>query len=116
MKPNKQQQTLIAKLAKKLHPRKLNVSPQFGFIIGAILGQAWVTGPRGERSESAHFSITSDGFLLSGGMFIGSMEDCEENMRRIVAPLLNDQEKELFNALYLGRFTDWRHNKKLAIV
>jgi len=100
----------IISLVKKFHPSKVAMHPKTAFFIGAFLGQDWVKGPRGEKSSVAHFSITSDEFVVSGDMFLGGWEEIQTNLLDAAKqPKLTAEEKKVFNILFQSRFTDWRN-------
>ena len=100
----------LSLLVKKFHPSKVAMHPKTAFFIGAFLGQDWVTGPPGEKSTDAHFSITADEFVVSGDMFLGSWEDIQTNLLDAAKQSkLTAEEKKVFNELFQARFTDWRN-------
>jgi hypothetical protein len=76
------------------------------FIISTILGEDWVT----HADSSGGFSITSDGFVLSGSLLIGEVGDFERNVWGYVkvAELSND-EFRCFKLHYDAAVTDWRN-------
>ena len=76
------------------------MSSKMAFIIGAILGEDWATGPQGEESTGATFQITSDGFVVCGDMLIGTADEFEDNLVRLEqAAKLNEEQRKLFSEL-----------------
>lgn len=94
-------------LRAKLHPRVFpNCSPMMHYIMSTIVRADWVRAPRGV----GHFSITSDGFVVDGGVFLGSAADFQRNIQGYVeAAGLAPAERDLFSRLYSQAVTDWRH-------
>lgn len=100
----------LRELKDRLHPRRFpGMSPKMAFIVGAIIGEDWANGPRGETSPGSHFSITSDGGVICGNMFIGAASDFEDNLMRLEqAAKLNEEQRILFAKLKEVVVTDWR--------
>ena len=103
----------FAELKDRLHPRRYpGMSAKMAFIIGAILNEDWAAGPRGEKSIGTHFCITSDGFVTSGNMFIGGVEEFEDNILRLLqAAKCNEEQLKLFDALKMSVITDYRPHR-----
>lgn len=101
---------LIDNLQKKLHPSRFsNMSPKMAWIISAIIGTDWSKGPRGESPHGAHFSITSDGHIISGNMYLGDANEFKENIDNLIkCAELSTQEQQAFDLLFKNKITDWR--------
>lgn len=85
--------------------REVQTSDRMGWIVSTVLGQDWVTHPR----ASGGFSITSDGFVVSGGLFVGSLEDFQGNILGfLTAAGVTAAEFELFRGLYSLRVSTWQ--------
>jgi len=85
--------------------RMLKTGDQLMFCISLILGVDWVTHPR----AMGGLSITSDGFVVSGGLFIGSADELVRNLAGASEAVgLNEAEKEAFRDLFYNTVTDWR--------
>ena len=99
--------TIRESLIAKLHPARFpGMSPKMAAIVASFLGQDWVSPRLGS------FSITSDGFVMSGRHFLGSAEDFESNIARLLAVAeLNLEEMQLWGALYAARVDDWRTDR-----
>ena len=77
------------------------------FIVSCIIGANWAKGPRGETPNQS-FSITSDGFVTSGNMFIGNKNDFVNNIRILLdVSGLTSMERALFEQLYAEKVQDW---------
>lgn len=102
------QKKTLRSLRSKLHPRHFTgMSPKMGWIVSVFLGTDWAAGPRGEKPIGS-FSITSDGFVQIGNMFIGGKKDFERNLITLLhAAKLNMQEATLFSQLYADKVQDW---------
>lgn len=100
----------LNELKSRLHPSRFtDMSPKMAFIVGAILGEDWASGPRGEQASTTHFSVTSDGYVVAGNMFIGSADDFDDNLERLEqAAKLNEEQRKLFARLKALHVTDWR--------
>lgn len=100
-------------LAERINPRNLGYSAKMTAIVGAILGHDYgVRDRRGNRLTG--LSITSDGFVIahtepvSSGAFIGSADELEINIKRLLADAnLTDEEAHEWELAY-NRVTDWR--------
>ena len=103
----------LSELKTRLHPARFDgMSPKMAFIVGAILGENWASGPRGEQSKGTHFCITSDGFVTSGDMFIGSVDEFEDNLERLEqAAKLNEEQRIMFGTLKDSITTDYRSHR-----
>lgn len=110
MKKMPNEDITLRELKDRLHPRRFpGMSPKMAFIVGAIIGEDWAKGPRGETSPGSHFSITSDGFVVCGSMFIGDVEDFNGNLERLEqAAKLNEEQRILFAKRKAAVVTDWR--------
>jgi len=108
----------LKELKDRLHPRRYpGMSPKMAFIVGAILGEDWASGPRGEKSPGTHFHITSDGFVVSGDMFIGSVDDFENNLERLEqAAKLNEEQRKMFALLKSACVTDYRNLRQTRVL
>lgn len=100
----------LRELKDRLHPRHFpGMSPKMAFIVGAFLGEDWAKGPRGESSLNARFSITSDGFVICGNMFLGDASDFEGNLERLEQSAdFNEEQRILFAHLKRDKIKDWR--------
>ncbi len=100
----------LAELKQRLHPKRFtNMSPKMAFIVGAILGENWASGNRGEQSKDTKFCITSDGFVVSETIFIGSVDDFEDNLERLEqVAKLNEEQRQMFAKLRALAITDYR--------
>ncbi len=91
---------------------RLNTGDTLMFCISTILGTDWVTSPR----AAGGLSITSDGFVVSGGLFVGSADDLVRNLVNVCDLLeLTEDERDLLYELYRSRVTDWRMTRPLDI-
>jgi hypothetical protein len=95
-------QALKARLAAKLSPAKVRVSPMFHAILACLLGQTgW------SRPELAAVTVTNDGFLL--GMaegdvgfnhFLGAKADLDDNLSGLADAMgLTPKEKKFLLGL-----------------
>ena len=93
-------------LKEQLHPHRITgASDQMYFIISTILGAGWVEHPRAYGG----FSITSDGFVTSGGLFLGGVDDFERNVKGYVAAAeLPKHIENRFWDRYARIVSDWR--------
>jgi len=93
-------------LLKKLHPNRITgASDKMYYIISSIIGADWVTSDRGLGS----FSVTSDGFVIDCGLFLGSYDDFKRNVRGYIAVAeLTEKELAYFWTLYDMRVHDFR--------
>jgi hypothetical protein len=100
----------LKELKERLHPKRFTeMSSKMAFIVGAILAEDWASGPHGEKSPGTHFHITSDGYVISGNMFIGSVEEFENNLERLEqAAKLNEEQRKMFALLKDSCITDYR--------
>jgi hypothetical protein len=100
----------LRELKDLLHPRRFTeMSPKMAFIVGAIIGEDWAKGPRGETSPGSHFSITSDGFVICGNMFIGAVDEFDKNLEQLEqAAKLNEEQRILFACLKMMVVIDRR--------
>lgn len=98
----------LQNLITKLHPKRYsNMSAKMAWILSCILGTDWAKGPRGE-APTRHFSITSDGHVVSGDMYIGDKTDFISNITRLLEVAdLDEDERAAFLELYSIRVTDW---------
>ena len=89
-------------LSTKLHPKNFtDMSAKMAFILSAILGTSWATGPQGEEPSCTYFTITSDKMIVSGNMFIGDARDLENNISNLLSVAeLTEEEEDLFYMLY----------------
>lgn len=99
---------MLEQLIKKMNPRQVAASAQLHYIISSILGQNWVTAPR----ASGGFTISSDGFVTSGGVFLGeAVEDFERPvLAYIQAAGLTPEEVAFFGERYSQVVLDYRTN------
>jgi hypothetical protein len=82
-------------------------SDRLMFCVSKILGTDWVDHPRAYGG----LVITSDGFVQSGGLFIGSVSDLQRNLEGYLeAAELTESERSLFSVLFSKNVQDWRHN------
>lgn len=97
-----------ASILNKISPRSLKLSPKMRFILDCVTGQDY--GARGLRGESPMpLSITSDGFIIVGSMFIGEASDLERNVEGVLKTVeATKAEREAFNLMYKKHVTDWR--------
>ena len=96
---NKTLATMRAKLA------RVRASDKMEWIISSIDGSGRVMCAQG----GGGFSITSDGHVLSGDLFLGSVVDFERNIRGFAsAAKLDDDELALFATMYSEITYDWR--------
>ena len=101
---------ILTSLVEKFHPSKIAMHPKTAFLVGALLGQDWATGPHGEKSPGVSFTITADEFVISGNMFLGEWEEIRTNLRDAANQVkLTVEEKEGFNELFQDKFTDCRN-------
>ena len=85
--------------------REVQTSGQMMFCVCQVLGTDWVTCDH----AGGGMSITSDGFVVSGSLFIGSADDLERNLRGFLnAAEVNEDERTLFGAMYSQKVHDWR--------
>ena len=103
-------------LINKLHPSKVpskvtGFSPQMYLIVSSILGQSWSVGLSNQDSlrPGRGFSITSDGFVTSGRLFLGSVAQFVVDIRLYLdAAKLSQADRIAFWALYDDIVSDWR--------
>jgi len=95
-------------LIEKLSPTKLRLSPKMRWIIDSVTAQDY--GSRGPRGEApGHLSITSDGYVLHGNMFIGAFQDMLENFKGVLDTIeATPAERSAFSQLVKFNTTDWR--------
>lgn len=100
----------LRELKDRLHPSRFSgMSAKMAFIVGAILGENWASGPRGEQSKGTTFSITSDGHVIAGGMYIGVAEEFNDNLERLEqAAKLNEEQRKMFALLRAAHTHDCR--------
>lgn len=91
-------------LVKKLNPNRFSaMSGKMAAIVGYVLGEEWT------EPGIAWMSISSDGFVTTESVFIGSAEDLEDNLTKLYqASGLTTPEIKEFNALYRSKVDDWR--------
>ena len=96
--------SLQASLAKKLNPNRFTaMSGKMAAIVGYVLGEKWT------EPGIAWMSISSDGFVSTESVFIGTAEDLEDNLTRLYqASGLTTPEIKEFDALYRSKVDDWR--------
>lgn len=79
------------------------MSPKMAAIVATIVGEQWT------EPTIGYISITSDGFLVSGSNFLGSVDDLERNTKNLLdAAELTDEERTEFWKLYHSKIQDWR--------
>jgi len=90
-------------LREKFSPDRFRCSPKFHAVLGFILGERW-TSP-----SLASLSITSDGFLVSGHNFLGTVSDLERNLTEVLDFVkCTPQQKVEFWKHYKNRISDFR--------
>lgn len=95
---------MFQSIVNKFHPSVFHTGGKLHAIIAFILEQDGWTTP-----QLYSLSITSDGFVVSGDHFIGSVEDLERNLGGAAAHAgLTNVEAVYFEALYRSRTDDWR--------
>lgn len=106
----------MKRLLEKLHPDNIPpFSPKMVAIMGAFLNQDWASPTRG--GPLGAFSVTSDGFVMSGNHFLGTAADFESNIKLYVeAAKLNGAERAYWDELYARKVTDWRLHRGAAMV
>jgi hypothetical protein len=108
----------LLELKDRLHPSRFpGMSAKMAFIVGAILGENWASGPRGEQSKGTAFNITSDGHVISAGMYIGVVEEFDNNLERLEqAAKLNEEQRKLFALLRAARTHDYRNMQQNKVL
>ena len=97
---------IYEEMCKKLSPRRIASSDKMRFIISLIVGENWVTHP----DASGGFSITSDGFVMSGSLLVAQVSEFERNINGYLEVAeLDEQEMSLFKKLYACAVQDWRN-------
>jgi hypothetical protein len=94
-------------LIQKLHPSNFTaMSPKMAAIVAYILGVKW-TDP-----ELRSLAITSDGYVVSDSLFIGSVDDLERNINELLNVAgLTEEELNDWHKRYRFLVIDWRRNK-----
>jgi len=98
----------ITSLIAKLSPGQIRLSPKMRWIIDSLTGQDYgARGPRGEMP--AHLSITSDGYVQSGSMFLGDAGELSVNVEGVLQTIgVKPEERKAFDTLRRKNLTDWR--------
>jgi hypothetical protein len=95
-------------LISKLSPSQIRLSPKMRWIIDSLTGQDH--GARGPRGEApAHLSVTSDGYVQSGSMFLGDVGELSVNVEGVLQTIsVTPEERKVFDTLRRQNLTDWR--------
>lgn len=108
MKNQKALQSLIAKFHPSKHPQ---MSPKMAFILGLILNQEWANTGGDNPVSCVHssMSITSDGFIIINGCFVGDYSDFLRNVNSLFNfTRCSKNEQKVFWNLFDQRVTNYQ--------
>ena len=92
--------------ADRINPRNLGFSPKLVAIVGAIIHHDYGVRDRKGNLLSG-LSVTSDGFVISGGAFLGGVGEIEQNLR-LFRDDLSELDRAEFDRLYAANVLDYR--------
>lgn len=96
----------MADFAERINPRNLGFSPKLVAIVGAIIHHDYGVRDRKGNLLSG-FSVTSDGYAISGGAFLGDIGEIEQNLRLFRGDL-SESDRAEFDRLYVQNVLDYR--------
>jgi hypothetical protein len=90
-------------ISAKFHPAVFRTGPTMTAILGMVLGERWT------EPTMDHLTITSDGFVVTMGDFIGCADDLARNLSGACdAAGLTAEERAGFGRLVRAHVTDCR--------
>jgi hypothetical protein len=100
-------------LLEKLHPLKVKgYSNKMYFIISRIMDTTWVTHP----DAWGPLTVTSDGFVQCGSLFIGTADELQNNLSKYTADAgLTIEEQDRFDIVCKENIADWRKYCRKAL-
>lgn len=99
-------------LVKKLNPNRFTaMSGKMAAMLGYVLSVEWT------QPAIREINITSDGFLVSEGDFLGGVDEWKDNLERLFkAAELTAKERNFFYMLHARRINDWRRHEGGVVV
>jgi hypothetical protein len=80
-------------------------------MLGYVLSVEWT------QPAIREINITSDGFLVSEGDFLGGVDEWKDNLERLFkAAELTPKERNFFYYLHAHRIIDWRRQEATCIL
>lgn len=92
----------MTSLTNKFHPNNFKCSAKMHAILGCICGESWA------KPELYGLSVTSDGFVSSMDIFLGSAKDFYNNINGCLdAVEATEEERNWFWHNYDLKVSDW---------